>query len=260
MKEVSLNKGKLWVGTSNVVLPGSKLSFPVEFQSKSRLHYYSSLFNTVEVNSAFRKIPLGSTFEKWSHDVHDDFQFTIKLWKEISHIKKLAIDFRNIDRFFAPMNKMNKKGCLLLQFPGSITLDYFAQVEQILHRLCELDDDKLWRKAVEFRSATWHVGETYELLNEFDASMVLHDMPKSKNYEPNGKEQFLYTRFHGPTGNYKGDYSHTFLLQEAERIDLFLNNGKDVYVYFNNTVGNAFENALSFKLMMNELTDFKNRI
>ncbi len=92
-------RGTLRIGTSGVVVPGSKETRPVEFQLNSRLNYYSSLFNTLEVNASFYKIPRLSTFEKWSLDTADEFQFTIKLWKEITHIKKLNIDPGNIEVF-----------------------------------------------------------------------------------------------------------------------------------------------------------------
>ena len=36
---------QVFIGTSNIVVPGTKQSFPEAFQQKSRLHFYSSLFN-----------------------------------------------------------------------------------------------------------------------------------------------------------------------------------------------------------------------
>ena len=81
-----------------------------------------------------------STFKKWSLDVPKQFQFTIKLWREITHVKNLDSNLENIDRFFKAADKMgNKKGCVLIQFPGKITLEYYNQVEQILRRLNEID-------------------------------------------------------------------------------------------------------------------------
>lgn len=242
------HNGILRIGTSGILVPGSRESFPSEFQDKSRLNYYASLFNTLEVNSTFKKIPMLSTFEKWSADVPPDFQFTIKLWKEITHVKQLKIDRSNIDTFFHAANYIgNKKGCLLVQFPPSITVEYTNQVEQILERLDKLDHEHRWQKAIEFRSATWYSSETFELLDQYNASLVLQDMPKSKNFDFNKAVTFRYFRFHGPTGNYRGSYSEEFLEEHAERIRGFLDAGNDVYVYFNNTMGNAFDNAMSLK-------------
>ena len=236
--------GTLRIGTSNIVLPGNKQSFPQAFHDKSRLNYYASLFNTLEVNSSFSKVPMPATFEKWSQDVPGDFQFTIKLWKEITHVKELEIDLNNIDHFLKAANRIgDKKGCLLIQFPGKIHLDYYQQVEKILQRIKQFDPLHPWRLAIEFRNASWYVNETLELLDEYGASLVLHDIPKGKNASLNKKAAFIYTRYHGSAGDYRGSYSDDFLLQEANKINNWLNAGKNVYAYFNNTIGSAFENA-----------------
>lgn len=239
------NGGMLRIGTSGIVVPGSKETFPAEFQSKSRLSYYSSLFNTLEINSSFKKLPLPSTFAKWSAEVPDNFQLTVKLWKEITHIKQLDIDLQNIDHFLFAANHIdNKKGCLLIQLPGSITADYIYKVEAILQKLQQLDEGNSWRKAIEFRSITWYNETVYELLKKYAVSMVLQDMPKSKNLVPHENERFFYFRFHGPKGDYRGSYDKWFLEEQAEKMRYCINSGKDVYAYFNNTMGNAYENAV----------------
>ena len=237
-------KGILRVGTSNVVLPGNKQSFPEAFQHKSRLNYYGSLFNTVEVNSSFYKVPLPSTFEKWSMDVPEDFRFTVKLFREITHVKELRSDLDKINHFIKAADGIgNKKGCILVQFPGKITLNYFNQVEAILQRLEETDQPSQWKKAIEFRSPEWYTGETAELLNEYGASMVLHDIPKAKIFEAGKGSGLVYVRFHGPKGDYRGSYTTDFLEEKTRQIKTWLKEGRDVYAYFNNTMGSAFENA-----------------
>ena len=141
-------KGTVRIGTSNIVVPGPKLSFPVAFQQKSRLHYYSSLFNTLEVNSTFYKVPMPSTFEKWSVDVPEDFRFTIKLWKEITHSKHLKHDLDHINTFLQAAERMGKKkACLLIQFPGKITLEYYTELKKKFIRIKEEDPQKKWRKS-----------------------------------------------------------------------------------------------------------------
>ena len=236
--------GHIRIGTSNGHIPGSKSSFPPEFQLKTRLHYYSTLFNTIEVNTCFYKTPLRSTYEKWAADVPSGFQFTLKLSRDITHTKELSGDFACMDHFLqAASGTGNKKGCLLIQFPGKINLEHFNQVERILAQLRIHDPGQEWRKAIEFRNDSWYIGETTELLNEYNATMVLHDFSKAKIFAFAGDANFVYMRFHGPTGNYRDSYSHHALQEKAERIKEFMLSGKDVYAYFNNTAGNAFENA-----------------
>ena len=244
-------KAICYVGTSNIVVPGNQTTYPPEFQGKSRLNYYSSFFNSLEINSSFYKVPMPSTFEKWSLDVRDDFQFTVKLWKEITHVKELKADLDQINNFLNAANKLGKKkGCLLIQFPGKITLDYFTGVEEILSRVHQHDPENPWRIAVEFRHSGWYVGETFEMMDEYNASLVLHDIPKGRNEALNKNAAFVFIRFHGPTGNYRGSYSDEALKEYAGKIKVWLKEGKDVYAYFNNTIGNAFENARSLQRLL----------
>jgi len=250
--ELLFMTGKLRIGTSNGHIPGNKSSFPPAFQLKSRLQYYSSLFNTIEVNSCFYKTPLRSTYEKWAKDVPDDFQFTLKLTKDITHVKELKGDLACMDNFLhAAAGAGNKKGCLLIQFPGKINLEHYTQVENILEQLRVHDPGHEWRTAIEFRNESWYVGETNELLNEYNATMVLHDFSKAKISAFEGKANFVYMRFHGPTGNYRESYSDRVLDEKAKMISGFLETGRDVYAYFNNTAGSAFENAIYLQSRFN---------
>src|SRR5690349_5455622 len=102
-------KGKVYIGTSNIVVPGNKLSFPPAFRDKSRLHYYSSFFNTLEVNSSFYRTPMASTYKKWSLDVPADFQFSLKLSKEITHIKNLQGELSGIEHFIKAADSIGNK-------------------------------------------------------------------------------------------------------------------------------------------------------
>lgn len=225
-------------GTSNVVLPVANKSFyPPQFQESSRLRYYSSLFNSVEVNSSFYKLPLARTVEKWSADTVDGFSFTFKVWKEITHTNGLNFNPEDVKRFINVVNCCSKKGCLLLQFPPKQAVD--------LHRLDELlmalkNED--WRVAVEFRHSSWYTRETWALLNRQLAGMVFHDLPKSVAPLQILDADFVYIRFHGPEAGYRGSYSDDFLSEYATYIKEWLEDGKTVYTYFNNTMGAAVQN------------------
>jgi len=236
--------GSIRIGTSNGHMPGNKSSFPPPYTSESRLHYYSTLFNSIEVNSCFYKTPLRATYEKWANDVPDNFQFTLKLCRDITHAKELEYDLEAMDKFLQAATGIgNKKGCLLIQFPGKITLEHFNQVEDILSELRVHDPVPDWLTAVEFRNESWYIGETTELLDQYKASMVLHDFSKAKVSTISCNADFVYMRFHGPTGNYRDSYSEAALDEKAELIKQIQLSGKDVYAYFNNTAGSAFENA-----------------
>jgi len=240
--------GRLHIGTSNVVVLGNKQSFPSAFRLRSGLHYYSSIFNTLEVNSSFYKTPLLSTYKKWSLDVPENFRFSLKLSKSITHAKDLQGDLTAIEQFMTSAAGIgSKKGCLLIQFPGKISLNFYHQLEQIMQELQAHDPNDEWRKAIEFRNNSWYISETFELLNEYNAAPVLHDHPKAKFFDAKGKADFVYLRFHGPKGDYRDTYTDSFLQEKAAEIAVWLSDGKYVYGYFNNTIGSAFENAVSLK-------------
>lgn len=64
------------------------------------------------------------------------------------------------------------------------------------------------------------------------------------------RANFVFKRYHGPRGDYKGSYPPTVLEQEAAVISAWLERGKDVYAYFNNTAGG---DAPKDVLLLNQL-------
>src|ERR1700759_3716537 len=98
-------------GTSGLLTPIPKRDFPPEFADKSRLAFYSHLFNSIEINSSFYKLPQAKTLAKWAGETTEGFRFTFKLWKELTHNKNLAFNAVDIPRFFDAINAVgNKKG------------------------------------------------------------------------------------------------------------------------------------------------------
>jgi uncharacterized protein YecE (DUF72 family) len=236
-------------GTSNIVLPvPNKTHYPPEYKDKSRLNYYASMFNSLEVNSSFYKIPLPRTVEKWANDVPENFRFTFKLFGGITHAKELNYDPSEIQRFFQAVHPAgNRKGCLLIQFPGSITAYYLPKLSILLDQIRSADLAQDWKLAVEFRDRSWYEDKTYELLEKHAAAVVRHDMPKSRAPLVDTLTDFCYLRFHGEKGDYRGTYSDEFLQEHASFIRELTAERKQVYAYFNNTMGEAVRNALDLR-------------
>jgi uncharacterized protein YecE (DUF72 family) len=61
---------------------------------------------------------------------------------------------------------------------------------------------------------------------------------------------FIYLRFHGPEGNYKGGYTQKLLATWADRIAGWLSEEKNVYVYFNNTIGDALADLSQLQALL----------
>jgi uncharacterized protein YecE (DUF72 family) len=251
MKKAPGSPNNFYSGLSGLQLPIPKYLFPPPYENASRLTFYASHFNSIEFNSTFYKIPQPATVAKWAAMVPEDFRFTFKLWKEITHTKGFNFKEEDVIAFFNSINSVKeKKGCLLLQFPPSIGREYARQLENLLGCIKETDPAQDWKVAVEFRNSSWYHEEIYDLLDYYKATVVIQDIPKSATPLLDQKSDFLYIRFHGPTGNYRESYSEEFLKEYAALINEWKEDGKTVYVYFNNTMGDAFNNLTSLNRLI----------
>jgi uncharacterized protein YecE (DUF72 family) len=234
-------KGFFFSGTSGLVTAIPQREFPQEHNDKSRLAYYALQINSIEINSSFYKIPRAVTVSNWATMVSDNFRFTFKLWKEITHQKQLAFSRDAIEKFFSVIDHVgDKKGCVLIQFPPGVKIDLLQQFEQLLIAVNQIN--KGWNIAVEFRHPSWYQEKVYELLVNYKAGLVYHDKTGSATPLIDLEGDFIYQRFHGPGGDYKGSYDDGVLYEYSLYIQEWREDGKMVFVYFNNTAGDALKN------------------
>ena len=238
-----METNNFYSGVSGLVLPVPKSQYPPEFQDKSRLQYYASLFNSLEINSIFYKLPKRTTIANWVESVPDNFRFTFKLSKTVTHVKNLEFAANDVAAFMKTIEPVgHKKGCLLVQFPPGLKVEKLHQLQNLLDVIGEATHDTNWKIAMEFRNSSWYEREVYELLDEYNFSVVLQDIPASATPIEAQKSDFIYLRFHGPEPRYRGSYSDEDLMAYAKRIKKWLKNGKTVFCYFNNTMGDAVNN------------------
>ncbi|PST83610.1 DUF72 domain-containing protein [Pedobacter yulinensis] len=239
-----------YTGTSGLLLPVRNKSFyPPEFQERSRLTYYGHLFNSLEVNSCFYKVPRAQTLQKWAGEVPEHFRFTFKLWKGLTHNKGLEFDEADLVTFMQAINAVgDKKGCLLVQFPGSFRPAWMHRLDHLLQLIRQNDPAGEWHTTIEFRHADWYRPATYELLEKHQMGLVLHDKLKQGillgSLQPGNA---VYLRFHGPGGDYRGTYPDDELYEYASYINDWLDEGRTVYTYFNNTIGSAIDNLQTLR-------------
>ncbi len=239
--------GIFYGGISGLQTPIPKRDFPPEFADKSRLAYYASLFNSIEINSSFYKVPIAKTLSKWAAEVPDNFRFTFKLWQGITHNKVLAFNPEDVFKFMEIIGAVDvKKGCLLIQFPPSITIAQQRQLQLLLDTVREANENQKWKIAVEFRHKSWYEEGVYELLESYNAGMVIQDLPASASPLLTTASDFVYLRFHGPNGGYRGSYPDDVLAEYASYVKEWQED-KSVYAYFNNTMGASMNNLLSLK-------------
>ena len=121
--------------------------FPANTAKEQSLATYAQHFNSVEGNTSFYHIPDAKTVTRWSEQVPNDFRFTFKFHRSISHDKKLL----NIqDDLHLVLNRMalleDKLGCLMLQLPASFSP---SQLGSLAHFIKLLPKD--FRYAIEVR-------------------------------------------------------------------------------------------------------------
>lgn len=242
---------RLYSGLSGLAIPIPKYNYPEPLKDASRLSFYSTHFNSIEINSSFYKLPMAKTVAKWASSVHDDFKFTFKLWKEITHAKFLQFKEEDVERFFNVVEAAgNKKGCILVQFPPGLGSANAGELNALLQYITQLNTNCAWKIAVEFRNRSWYQEDIYAMLEFYKAGMVIQDIPKSATPMIEHRSDFIYRRFHGPSGNYRDSYAEYFLSEYATYIREWLDEGKTVYVYFNNTMGDAFNNLRTLNKML----------
>ncbi len=242
----SVDDGSVYYsGLSGLILPIPKYLFPPDFKKSSRLTYYASHFNSIEFNSTFYKITQSATVAKWAASVPENFKFTFKLWKGITHVKGFDFNEAAIAKFFVVINHVqHKKGCVLIQLPPSIGKAYMKQLESFL-RCIHTHNSNGCHIAVEFRNTSWHEPSVYDFIHVHKASVVIQYKPKSATPLISYKSDFVYIRFHGPAGNYRESYPEDLLTEYSIYINECLDEGKTVYTYFNNTAGDAYDNLKS---------------
>jgi uncharacterized protein YecE (DUF72 family) len=133
-----------------------------------------------------------------------------------------------------------------------LTVFAAAQLEGLLGVIKEANVRQEWKVAIEFRNKSWYEDEIFQLVEEYNSTIVLHDIPASATPLPDEVSDFVYLRFHGPNGGYRGSYPDDFLYEYAQYIKDWNESGKSVYVYFNNTMGDAVHNLITLNKFMAE--------
>ncbi len=240
-------------GTSGLSVPIPMAQYPPKYQGRSRLAFYASLLNSIEINSSFYKIPKASTVAKWAADVPGNFRFTFKLPKQISHAEELVYEPNDVVAFMEAVSAAgDKKGCLLIQFAPSRQVEVLNQLCYLIEDIADADPLKQWQVAVECRHTSWYISEVYETLRSYGAILVMQDFPKSKT--PLDIEQrAYYLRFHGEDGRYRGSYDEKDLHRYATQVNKWMKEGKPVWCYFNNTAGGAFEDVRRLNDLVNAI-------
>lgn len=233
-------KGHYMIGTSGWSYNHWQgLFYPEGLKDGERLAYYAQQFKTVEVNNTFYQLPGEDNFLKWKETVPEDFIFSLKASRYISHMKKLKGCEEATGNFLKRSKLLkNKLGPILFQLPPR----WSYNGERLSSFLSTLEPDL--RYTFEFRDVSWFNDETYVILENYGAALCLYHMPGLETPQI-VTAPFVYMRFHGTNQLYSGSYPEKEIHRWGEIIKGFSNKGIDIYAYFNNDErGNAIKDAV----------------
>jgi uncharacterized protein YecE (DUF72 family) len=239
-------RGRAHVGCSGWQYKHWRGSFyPADLPQARWFEHYASVFDTVEINNSFYRLPERETFARWAARAPARFVFAVKASRFLTHMKKLKDPEQPIDRLFASLAGLGRRlGPVLYQLPPQWKIDAgrFAHFLDALPRRA--------RHVVEFRDPSWYAPDIRSLLERHGVALCLHDMRGSATAR--GRVgPFVYVRFHGATAKYGGGYSSARLRTWAEWLNAQRDVGVEVYAYFNNDVGgHAPRDALALRRLM----------
>lgn len=224
-----MKQGKLHIGTSGWHYKHWIGTFyPDGTREADQLALYKQRFNTVELNNSFYHLPDAKTFKNWAAATPEDFIFSVKGSRFITHMKKLNVSKADINRFLNRVSKLgDKAGPVLFQLPPRWKLN----AERLELFLSRLDDQ--YRYVFEFRNDTWYDEQVYELLRQYNCAFCIYELAGHHSPEEVTAD-FVYIRLHGQGAKYQGSYSTTTLKKWAAKCKAWQKAGKDVYIYFDN--------------------------
>ncbi len=227
--------------------------YPRELKTKEWFAHYAELFDTVELNNTFYRLPPPETMERWRAATPPGFLYAVKLGQFGSHRMKLRDAASWLPNHLDRVCRLGPSlGPTLVQLPPRWKRN-LERLDEFLHVARELGGDEL-RWAVELRDPSWVADATFEVLERHRVALCIHDMLPDHPWELT--TNWTYLRFHGPNApaaKYQGAYTGRRLWRPAERADAWLRDGYDVYAYFNNDFhGHAVRDALWLRERLSE--------
>lgn len=219
--------------------------YPSDVKKTEWLEYYAKHFSTVEVNSTFYHFQKEKTVQGWYERTPDDFRFTLKANRLITHKKRFEDTEGEIKRFYEMADVLEDKlATLLFQLPPSEEKD-MDFLEKVIN---QLNPEK--NNVLEFRDTSWFTDEVLKRLQDVSIGFCC---VSAEGYPETcvSTADFAYVRFHGKEEWYKYLYSEDELRVWAEKISQL--SAETIYCYFNNDFqGHAIQNAKTLAGLISE--------
>lgn len=221
--------------------PWRKVFYPDDLTQAKELHFASRALPTIEINGTFYGQQRPASFANWYADTPEDFVFSVKCPRYVTHILRLREVEKPIANFLASgLFKLKEKlGPFLWQFPPSFKFDpeLFENFLKLLPHdteaglelakqhdprmrqdYLEIDRKRPLRHAVEIRNQSFVVPEFISLLRQYKVAFVIADTAGKWPYYEDVTDDFVYLRLHGAEELYASGYTDEALDRWATRI------------------------------------------
>jgi uncharacterized protein YecE (DUF72 family) len=241
---------RAWIGTSGWMYDEWRDSFYAGVPRARWLSHCAEQFDVVEINASHYRLQRRSTFERWAAAVPDDFRFTLKAHRYLTHVRRLRDPTEPIRRDRDAAQALGHRLAVVLwQLPARFAHDHERE-SRLARFLDALAAGWPVRHAIELRHRSWFSPQVAKLLERHGISVVISHAADWPMWEDLTTD-LVYVRLHGHPRTYASEYGRSGLRPWAGRIERWLAGGRDVYVFFDNDMeGAAPRDAALLKAML----------
>ncbi|WP_372170645.1 DUF72 domain-containing protein [Xanthomonas axonopodis] len=217
--------------------------YPAGLAQRRELEYAAGCFPSVEINGSFYSLQRPDSFQRWHDETPEDFVFSVKGPRFVTHMKRLRDCEQALANFFASgiLRLGAKLGPVLWQLPptlrfdaelldaflGSLPRDSEAALARARKRdtalmqgrsALAIDRNRPIRHALEVRHDSFCDPACMRLLRRHNVAVVVADTAGKFPYMEDVSADFVYVRLHGDAQLYASGYSDSALDRWAARI------------------------------------------
>ena len=241
--------------------PWRKIFYPPGLVQRRELEFASRQVNSIEINGGFYALAKPASYLAWAAAVPDDFKFSLKAHRFITHIKKLHDVAEPVRNFFAsgPLALGPKLGPILWQFPPAMKFDaerfatFLAMLPHDVRSATKLarrhgprlngrsylpkprSPNHRIRHAVEVRHPSFETPAFLKLCRAHGVAAVIADSGGKWPTFSTPTADFVYLRLHGPAALYADGYDARALAEWTKKIKSW-HRKHEVFVYFDNDI------------------------